>query len=135
MKMLFAECCATIVVPHPSANRPRHCDCGQACCWWIDPLIGKFGCHSKGGKYSVSVIGLHNGLLQEPIPLHVGTVPKDSIQRLLDETPASYIFKQVNSLVIRLTPGASSDTFFYPDLPVFVPDMTHPESDKPAESK
>lgn len=134
MKMLFAECCATIVVPSPVANRPRYCDCGASCCWWIEPYTGKFGCHSRTGKHSVSVIGLHNGLLQEPIPLQLGAMPKDTIRRLLDETPDHYLFKRVDSLVIRLRPGTTSDTFFYAELPDAVrASIENPSGTKPAE--
>ena len=64
------------------------------------------------------MLGLHNGLLQEKFPQHgppdalkeFGCITKDKIERLISETPGSYLFKQVGSLIVRLRPGYSGDT-------------------------
>ncbi len=51
------------------------------------------------------VIGLHNEWLQWPFALDAV-----AYQAILARTPASYIFKQVSSVAIRIRPGESSDT-------------------------
>src|SRR5262245_34183467 len=104
--MLFCERCAEIVPPSPLADKPRFCACRQAACWWVNPVDGIFKVWAREGKESVSVLGLHNGLLFEE--LTHGLLRGDQIERLLAETAESYLFKQVNSLIIRCRPGYSS---------------------------
>lgn len=117
MKMLFAECCGTIVVPANKAGVARFCDCKAAACWWDDPVTGRFACYSAHGPLHVSIIGLHNGLLREPFSSYppvgeYGIIQGNTISRILDETPSTYLFQQVRSLVIRIRPGFSNDTRF-----------------------
>lgn len=122
MKLLYCEQCGDLVVPSGTPKQARLCRCTRACIWWEDPAAGKLVVYSVSGPSSVSVIGLHNGLLTEPFHSHREPsteggcerrlIPGDTIARLIDETPGSYLFKQVQSLVIRIRPGYSSDTRF-----------------------
>lgn len=111
MKMLFAECCGSIVVPGNAAFDARSCRCGRSRCWWDDPTAGRFGCYSSLGIDAVSVLGLHNGLLRESFQA-IGVIQGDAMRRIIDETPDNYIFKQAQSLIIRFKPGFSNDTRF-----------------------
>lgn len=113
MKLLLAECCWNLVVPSNEANDPRWCPCKTACVWWRDPIRGLISVHSSRSPERVSIIGLHNALLRAPIP-SIGCVQRDAIRKLIDETDHGYLFKQVESLVVRIRPGsmASNDTEF-----------------------
>lgn len=118
MKLLFAECCSNLVVPHPVAYRVSWCQCRQAACWWENPDAGKLVVYTMLGKEYVSVIGIHNGFLTHQFPGHqdpqlgyreYGCIQGDTIKKLIDETPTSYLFKQLNSLIIKVRPGFSKD--------------------------
>lgn len=109
MKLLFCETCGDLVVPSARALDVRWCRCEAACCWWIDPAKGGFGCWSRVGQDAVSVVGIHNSLLTEPLDRCLG---EQTIRGLIDATPDSYIFKDVRSLVCRFRPGFSTDTIF-----------------------
>jgi len=122
VKLLFCENCADLVVPDQKPNKPTWCRCQSACCWWIDPHAGRFGCWSGEGKENVSIIGINNALLTEPFSTHYsestgktheyGCIQKDKMERMIDETPATYLFRQIRSLIIRIRPGFSNDTIF-----------------------
>lgn len=120
MKILYAECCRELVVPDSKAMAPRFCPCGKSAVWWVDPLDGRLGVYSGYGKEMVSVIGLHNGLLAEKFKQlgddghEYGCIQGDVINRMVEETPSSYLFKQVGSLVIRVRPGFTGDIEFFP---------------------
>lgn len=118
MKMLFAECCADIVVPDSIPRKARWCKCHTACVWWDDPHTGKLAVFSHHGKKAMSVLGLSNDLLVIPFSTHeqpdgrifeYGCIQGDRIKQLIEETPSSYVFKQVGSLIIRVRPGFSND--------------------------
>lgn len=52
-------------------------------------------------------------LLTEPLT-EFPAVQKDTIKRLVEETPESYLFKKVESLIVRFRPEFTNDTrFFY----------------------
>lgn len=121
MKLLYAECCGTLVVPSRNERVPRWCECQRSCCWWDDPEAGKFAVFSNCGRDKTSIIGLHNGLLLAPFKQYddgrggireYGFIQGDLIKQILEETPASYAFKTVSSLVIRCRPGFTNDTRF-----------------------
>lgn len=84
--------------------------------------MGRLCCYSSQGKSRVSVIGLHNGLLMEPFTKYAGSdreygmIQKNAMQKMIADCPSSYIFKHAESLVIRIRPGFSNDTFFLPHL-------------------
>ena len=109
MKILFAECCGSLVVPHSEPDNPNYCKCRSACCWWDNPHTGLFACWSTLGKYYVSIIGLHNGLLADLTPPN-SHVTKTDMEQILADTPSTYLFKTLNSLVIRFRPGFTNDT-------------------------
>lgn len=123
MKLLFCEACGDLVVPSAAAYEPKWCRCNASCCWWLDPKKGDFACWSQLGKNSLSVIGLNNLLLLEPFATNeaktseFGCIQKPVIERMLAETDDSFLFKRVNSLVVRFRPGFSSDTVFAPNPP------------------
>lgn len=121
MKILYAECCGTLIVPDNQADTPRWCDCGKSSVWWIDPRKGILGIYSVNGIPGVSVIGLNNSLLREPFTKmndgrEYGCIQGTIIKRLIEETPQSYVFKQVESLVIRVRPGFTNDVKFFESL-------------------
>jgi hypothetical protein len=119
--MLFAECCGSIVVPKAD-HVPNWCSCGAAACWWLNGRRGRFACYSTLGVKKVSVLGLHNGLLQAPFKTYAdstteyGCIQRDTIKKLVDETPSGFIFKHIESLIARMRPGFSNDTFFFPHI-------------------
>lgn len=45
-----------------------------------------------------------------------GMIQKDTMRKMIDDCPSSYIFKHAESLVIRIRPGFSNDTFFLPHI-------------------
>lgn len=125
MKLLYCEDCGDIVAPHNRALRVRRCECSRHAVWWTEPQRGILrvcDCSgSKGfsqvkggppfGNPRAFVIGLTNALLHFPGD---ATPCAFEVQRLIDAHPASYIFKQTRSLVIRIRPGDSSDTAWAP---------------------
>jgi hypothetical protein len=116
MKILFAECCGALVVPG-SGGEVSWCRCKAACCWWEDPPSGKFACHSHFGINGVSVIGIHNSLLSEMFPNGFGAIQKNTIKQIIEDTPETYLFKTVESLIVRFRPEFTNDTKFYHQLP------------------
>jgi hypothetical protein len=117
MKLLFAECCGDIVAPNRKDTLPRHCNCGKAAVWWGNGAIGELWVWSSLGPKSVSVLGLHNSLLTQPYKqlgegLEFGCIQADVIREILEQTPSSYVFKQVGSLIIKVRPGFTSDIKF-----------------------
>jgi hypothetical protein len=126
MKMLFCENCGDLVVPSHEAYKPQWCRCNASCCWWINPSSGEFACWSQLGRQKVSVIGINNSLLTVPFSeslnendkkVEFGCIQKDAIEAIIDNTPDSYLFKQLRSLIVRFRPGYSTDTFFAQSLP------------------
>jgi hypothetical protein len=117
MKILFCENCGDLVIPNIQAYEPNWCRCQAACCWWIDPQKGSFACWSQFGERLVSILGINNMLLTEPFMVtenqsEFGCIQKTAIERMLLETPDSYLFKRVNSMIIRFRPGFTSETTF-----------------------
>jgi hypothetical protein len=121
MKILFAECCGDLVVPDPTPRKARWCRCKGACVWWDDPVSGRLAVYSRHGRFMLSIVGLHNGLLAQQFPVvrdpdtldrERGVITGDVITRIIEETPASYLFKTLRSLVIRIRPGYTDDTRF-----------------------
>lgn len=118
MKMMFARCCATLVVPHQENKVVRWCRCKESACWWHEGALGLFYVYNALGDINrVEGLGLHNGLLQEEIlPGRIGCVDLLTIKNLIKETPGSYLFKQVESLIIKFRIGFTSDTTFISDI-------------------
>ena len=132
-KLLFCEICGDIVAPFPTANVPRYCRGGCHAVWWVDPFRGILRLYETRGRYdppkegsdpnyavwlrkrsphAAWVLGLHNQFLH----FSQGH-SKKTIQTILDGTPDSYIFKTVNSVIIRIRPGESNDTDWAEHLP------------------
>lgn len=114
MKLLHAMCCETIVVPNSEPFKENWCKCLKSCCWWENPWAGTFGCFSYNGISKVAILGLHNGLLVAHFPVfdkEYGCIQGSDIKAIITNTPDNFIFKQVNSLVVRFRPGFSNDTF------------------------
>lgn len=117
MKILFCENCGDLVVPYTEAYKARWCRCNSSCCWWIDPQRGNFACWSMMGERVVSILGINNMLLTEPFVVtesnsEFGCIQKSAIERMLTDTPDSYLFKRLNSMIVRFRPGFSNDTVF-----------------------
>jgi hypothetical protein len=118
MKILFAECCGDLVVPDVCVpGRVRWCKCRLACCWWRNPYTGDFSCWSLRGDRFVSVLGINNALLtaeftQIPPNNEMGVIQADRMAKMIEDTPASYLFKTLKSLIIRVRPGFSNDIVF-----------------------
>jgi hypothetical protein len=133
MKLLYCEACGDIVAPHRTAGTPRFCAGGCHAVWWVDPRRGILRLHERGGVWEAPrdgqdpdyhawtrkrsphrawVLGLHNGLLHHPAPHDAA-----SIRGILEETPPTYLFKALGSLVIRIRPGESGDTDWAERLP------------------
>jgi hypothetical protein len=66
---------------------------------------------------------LHNGLLTEPFHTHRSDethggnverplIPGQTIRRIIAETPSSYLFKTLETLIVRFRAGYSNDTRF-----------------------
>lgn len=108
MKLMFATCCNSLVVPDLTANIKTACTCGQSSVWWEDPVAGKLVISSSFFG-NVSVIGLHNKLLTLPCNSYINKV---QMEEILQNTSNDYLFKTMNSLVIRFKPELSSDTRF-----------------------
>jgi hypothetical protein len=121
MKLMFAECCATLVVPCRRDYRVRHCDCKQAACWWEDGQAGRLAVYAMGGKHRVSVLGLMNDLLHAEFSTHedrmkpgeireYGCIQGDKIKAMVENCPSNYVFKQLGSVIGRFRPGFTNDT-------------------------
>lgn len=111
MKLLWADCCKSLVVPCPTPHESRYCRCGLAACWWIKPSEGILGVWHHWGHDAISIIGLHNGLLLAKCPPG-GKIDREQIADILKHTPENYLFSQAQSLVVRFNVGATSDVFF-----------------------
>ena len=116
MKMLLCENCGDLVVPSVTAHEAKWCRCNASCCWWINPKNGEFGCWSQLGKRAVSIVGINNMLFTEPFSKagsdELGCIQQESIDRMINETPDSFLFKRLKSMIIRFRPGFTSDTIF-----------------------
>jgi hypothetical protein len=113
MKMMFACCCGTIVVPHHEDRVVRWCACQAAACWWEDIRRGQFALFSHGGEGAALGLALHNGLLAEPVGA-AGYVQRDKIERLIAQSRFG-VFKEAGSLVIKYRPGFAPDCRFVRD--------------------
>jgi hypothetical protein len=111
MKLLFAGCCMDLVVPIGTANQVKYCKCGKCCVWWENPFTGQIAVYGPSLD-EVSIIGIHNGLLSHPNQSYIS---KDIIQNILRETSDYYLFKTMESLIIRFQPGNTSDSKFVKD--------------------
>ncbi len=136
-KLLFCGACFDLVSPDPVNMQPRWCRCKRHAVWWRDGAKGLISVNDKmffnrnGGDGGVGwIIGIHNGLLTEGgVTAHgyraadkINDPPqyaeikgnlvttKETVDALLDDTPDSYIFKRAMSLIIRISPGESSDS-------------------------
>jgi hypothetical protein len=133
MKLMFCENCGDVVTPHRQANFPKFCECNGSCCWWIDPKAGQFGVWSHAGRKGVAVIGIHNSFLTAPFPntvnetqqmVEFGCLQRVTMEHILDDTPNSYLFKQLRSLIVKFRPGFSSDTVFATAPPGVAPEVS-----------
>lgn len=118
MKMMFARCCDTLVVPHPTDRVVRRCKCKRSACWWESGAEGQFRMYNASGNMQMTEgLGLHNGLLSiHPDSYYaLGTVSKTQFEVMLDATPDSYVFKQVGSMIIKFRPGYTNDVVFIAD--------------------
>jgi hypothetical protein len=135
-KLMFCGDCGDVVSPGLRDMNPRYCECGRHAVWWRDGSKGLISVHDikfpernggDGGK--AWVIGLHNHILQmgglmantslraytpneDPDMPYTGNhrTRKAWVEQALADTPDSYLFKQVNSMVVRFAPGATSDS-------------------------
>jgi len=119
MKLMMAHCCGRIVVPPSKAMRSAYCDCGQCAVWWIHPQLGILGVYAPSVRHS-SVIGINNAFLTEPYtPMNggkdeYGVITKQQIDNIVRECPPNYMFKTVESNIIRFRPdfhGIAGITF------------------------
>jgi hypothetical protein len=107
---MFSKCCSALVVPHPTDQVLRWCPCQRAACWWDDAARGRFAVFSAAGPDGASIIGLHNGLLTEPLA-PTGCVGRARMRALIDQTPVP-LFRALESLVVNLRPGCNPDCRF-----------------------
>jgi hypothetical protein len=105
MKLMFCKLCATLVVPDENPLIHNSCKCGENVCWWDEPTSGKFAVWSKQGYDSVRIIGIHNGVFRAQY------LNKPFVKELIAKSDG-YLFKEVESLIINIVPGESSDTRF-----------------------
>lgn len=105
MKILYAECCATLVVPDKTPEVPRKCDCGKCHVWWDHQ--NRLVLHADD-RSEASVIGLHNDLLRRDMGNNL-VVFKTDIEDILSNTPDNYLFKKHGSLIIRVKVGVTGD--------------------------
>ncbi|SRR6266566_382643 len=112
MKLMWSLCCATLVVPDARNRKIRWCECKKSACWWNDADAGLFVVHAEEGAPIPDVLGLHNGLLTIPYLPSFQMVQRGQIEKLLEDTPDTYLFKRANSVLIRFKPGISGDTRF-----------------------
>lgn len=114
MKLLFCQDCGDIVAPHRQDMKVRWCNCRTHAIWWVDGTRGILRVHdTRGYNRYAFVIGLHNRFLGFP-GNHIGA---EDVKAILDDTPDTYIFKRINSPVIRIRPGYSNDTAWEATLP------------------
>lgn len=111
MKLLFAECCNSIVVPNRQNNIVTYCPCKQSAVWWIDGSIGHLGVYSWA-IIKVSVLGIMNNVLTATCG---SWVDKEQMKEIMDNCPDNYLFKTINSAIVRFRPTYSNDTFFFND--------------------
>ena len=126
MKLLYCQACGDIVAPFPRNDRPpRRCFCGAHAVWWDNPQTGQLRvCCLTGhpllveelkgaplGRPSCYIIGLTNLLLHFP---EERTPNTEEVQEIIDAHPASYVFKQTRSMVIRFRVGQTGDTAYAP---------------------
>lgn len=117
MKAIYCELCGTITSPGPKNFEPRTCSCGMHRVWWVDGGRGilkvqYMHVHTTPeggplGRPKVWVLGISNSFLHHPSE---GTPSKEDVELLLEQIPATYIFKKTMSNIIRIRPGQSSDT-------------------------
>jgi hypothetical protein len=110
-KLLMCQDCGDIVSPDRTAYAKRACRCGRHEVWWTDPIAGKLKVSdlhfSEYEGPRCWILGIHNGFLTWP-ERHTS----DSIKTIVDNTSPSYLFKTLNSLIIRIRPGESNDTSY-----------------------
>lgn len=123
MKLLFAECCGDIIAPFPEPFQARSCRCRRHWVWWENPVAGVLRVCDRQAVWSEDtawirspkecwIIGLHNRFLTHP-----GRITREDVTAILAATPETYIFKRINSPVIRIRPGESNDTAYEPSIP------------------
>lgn len=106
MKLLFCQSCGDIVAPFSKDNVPRWCDCHRHAVWWIDGQRGVLRVHDIGATCNAAyVLGVSNSFLMYPDEI-TATV----ISKLHEDMPETYLFKRIGSPIVRIRPGASSDT-------------------------
>jgi len=116
--MLWARCCATLIVPHPQDLVVRWCKCQKSACWWENGASGRFAAYSTLGPSDIEGLGLHNDILRHALYDRSGNLKGASclteaeIKEFLANTPDSYLFKRINSLIIKFRLGYTSDTRF-----------------------
>lgn len=108
MKLMYAECCQSVVVPHPMGF-VRKCSCGYSAVCWDNPYAGTIAvCRARPdvetSANGIWIIGLHNQVFSRR-PLS-----REGIQEILEATPDTYLFKFNRSLVVKIMPGTTSDT-------------------------
>lgn len=118
VKLLFCEKCHTIVVPPPSDFVGAKCKCGRFTVWWEDGQRGVIRVHDIEGptlagpaqmNESCWLIGIHNGVFYEP-----GELNALAVRGMLANTDQSYLFRRVESLVVRFRPGTTGDSAYAP---------------------
>lgn len=129
MKLVLCTDCGDIVVPSNPTGPVNSCKCGRHTVWWENPLTGDLRVYDRDRRPSTVgsemgprvtftppacfVIGLANNWLTTPEE-HLTAA---DYQALIDEIPASYIFKTVRSVAIRFRVGASGDTRYADKFP------------------
>jgi|SRR6185369_2529587 len=110
MKMMFCHGCGSLVVPSRIAENPKWCECRSCAVWWNDPRAGTLTVFGPSTEY-ISVIGLNNSFLTRPFQIlnghnpdrsEYGCMNKDDIKNLIEECPQGYLFKTIESNVIRV---------------------------------
>jgi hypothetical protein len=106
---MLAHCCGVLVAPDSEANVSRWCDCKQCAVWWANPLLGHLACYGPTAKH-ISMIGINNDFLTSPYKKlnegkdEYGCITKDEIDSMIDRCPHTYLFKTVESNIIRFRP-------------------------------
>lgn len=120
MKAIYCQLCGDIVAPF-GLRAPRTCACGAHSVWWENQERGLIRvCDNRDhpeavkayggapmGQPKVWILGITNALLSFPSD---GTPTTDQVQSLIDQHPASYLFKSTRSLIVRIRPGQSGDS-------------------------
>ena len=104
---MFAQCCGTLIVPYKKEDKPRSCECGKSHIWWEVLLTGKIAVYTEDKSF-VSILGLHNGLLNHDMGGDY-TISKDDIKDIIAKTPDNYLFSTYESLIIRVKIGMTGD--------------------------